>query len=320
MTLMRSVSYIYETAKAAGRQPVSFEIFPPKGDLTLEAAHEVAAELADLLPDFVSVTYSAGGSGNKQATAEVAAMIHDDFDIPTVAHLTCLGATEESISHAIDDLKRKGIASVLALRGDRVPGAAPSEGEPFRFAKDLVMRLADEGFCVGAAAYPEGHIECTDFKASVAHLRQKQDAGACFFVTQLFFDNAYYYRFRDAADAAGIDAPIACGVMPFLGKAQIQRMVFMCGASLPSPIIKLLAKYEDDPASLRAAGLEYACSQLVDLQEHGADGLHVYTMNQPDIARACTSALRTSWRQASFGGPERAAKGEAGAEAPGGRA
>ena len=215
---MRSVSYLYEIAKAAGRQPVSFEIFPPKGDLTLEAAREVAAQLADLVPDFVSVTYSAGGSGNKQATADVAAMIHDDFDIPTVAHL-----------------------------------------------------------------------------------KQKQDAGACFFVTQLFFDNAYYYRFRDAADAAGIDVPIACGVMPFLGKAQIQRMVFMCGASLPSPIIKLLAKYEDDPASLRAAGIEYACAQLVDLQERGADGLHVYTMNQPDIARACTSALRASWSSAASG-------------------
>ena len=212
---MRSVADIYAAARAAGRQPVSFEIFPPKGDLTLEAAHEVAAELADLLPDFVSVTYSAGGSGNRQATADVAAMIHDDFDIPTVAHL-----------------------------------------------------------------------------------KQKQDAGACFFVTQLFFDNSYYYRFREAADAAGIAVPIACGVMPFLGKAQIQRMVFMCGASLPSPIIKLLAKYEDDPGSLRAAGIEYACAQLTDLQQHGADGLHVYTMNQPDIARACAGALRASWRPA----------------------
>ncbi len=181
---------------------------------------------------------------------------------------------------------------MLALRGDRAADAPAADAGPFCFAKDLVMRLADEGFCVGAAAYPEGHIECTDFRASVAHLKQKQDAGACFFVTQLFFDNAYYYRFREAADAAGITVPIACGVMPFLGKAQIQRMVFMCGASLPSPIIKLLAKYEDDPRLLRAAGIEYACAQLTDLQQHGADGLHVYTMNQPDIARAC------AWRAA----------------------
>ncbi|MEG0416920.1 MAG: methylenetetrahydrofolate reductase [Gordonibacter sp.] len=293
---MKTISSLYDAARAEGRQPVSFEIFPPKGDLTLESAHEVAARLAPLLPDFISVTYSAGGSGNGRATADIAAMIHDDFDLPTVAHLTCMGATEESLAVAVDDLKRKGIVNVLALRGDRVPGAAPCEGPgSFRFAKDLIMRLSDEGFCVGAAAYPEGHIECTDFRASVAHLRQKQDAGACFFVTQLFFDNAYFYRFREAARASGIEVPLACGIMPFLGKAQIQRMVFMCGASLPSGIIKLLAKYEDDPASLRAAGIEYACEQLADLQENGVDGLHVYTMNQPDIARACTDALRASW-------------------------
>lgn len=295
MTRMRTVCDIYDQARVAGRQPLSFEIFPPKGDLTLETAHEVAAELAMLLPDFVSVTYSAGGSGNKRATADVAAMIYDDFDVPTVAHLTCAGATEDSLAAALDDLKHKGVTNVLALRGDRESGTKPDAG-PFRFAKDLIMRLADEGFCVGAAAYPEGHIECTNFKASVAHLKQKQDAGARFFVTQLFFENEYYYRFREAADAAGITVPIACGIMPFLGKAQIERMVFMCGASLPSPIIKLLAKYEDDPAALRAAGIEYACAQLVDLQAHGVDGLHVYTMNQPDIARACASALRASWK------------------------
>lgn len=293
---MRSVSYLYEQAKAEGRQPVSFEIFPPKGDLTLEAAHKVAAQLARLLPDFISVTYSAGGSGNQQATADIAAMIHDDFDVPTVAHLTCMGATEESLSAAVDNLKRRGIVNVLALRGDRVPGVGFCEGSStFSFAKDLIMRLSDEGFCVGAAAYPEGHIECTDFKASVAHLKQKQDAGASFFVTQLFFDNAYFYRFREAAVTAGVTLPMACGIMPFLGKAQIQRMVFMCGASLPSPIIKLLAKYEDDASALRAAGIEYASEQLVDLQANGVDGLHVYTMNQPDIACACATALRASW-------------------------
>ena len=280
----------------AGRQPVSFEIFPPKGDLTLESAHEVASGLARLVPDFVSVTYSAGGSGNKQATADIAAMIHDDFDIPTVAHLTCVDATDESIDEAVRDLKRKGIANVLALRGDRVAGAS-GEREParFRFARDLVARLAEEGFCVGAAAYPEGHIECDDLGRSVEHLKQKQDAGASFFVTQLFFDNEYFYRFRDAAAAAGITVPVACGIMPFLSKAQIQRMVFMCGASLPSPIIKLLAKYEDDPVSLRAAGIEYACAQLVDLQEQQVDGFHIYTMNQPDIARHASAALRSSW-------------------------
>ncbi|WP_428421910.1 methylenetetrahydrofolate reductase [Paraeggerthella hominis] len=260
--------------------------------MTLDAAHGVAASLADLVPDFISVTYSAGGSGNQQATAEVASLIHHDFDVPSVAHLTCINSTEEALTAAIDDLRRRGVSNVLALRGDVVSACDPS---PFKYAKDLIMRLADEGFCIGAAAYPEGHIECTDFKASVAHLKQKQDAGASFFVTQLFFDNQYYYRFREAAERAHVTVPITCGIMPFLSKAQIQRMVFMCGASLPSPIIKLLAKYENAPDSLRSAGIEFACEQLVDLQKHGVDGLHIYTMNQPDIARACVGALRGSW-------------------------
>lgn len=281
---MKQVTDIF----AAG-VPLSFEIFPPKGDLTLEEARRVAAGLSPLAPDFISVTYSAGGSGNSQATAEVAGMIQAEHGIPAVAHLTCLNATEESLAASIADLHAHGIRNVLALRGDRVAGAAPGA---LRFAKDLIPRLADEGFCVGAAAYPEGHIECTDFAASIEHLRQKQDAGARFFVTQLFFENELFYRFRDAAAAAGITAPITCGIMPFLGKAQIQRMVFMCGASLPSPIIKLLAKYEESPEDLRRAGIEYACAQLEDLAAHGAQGLHVYTMNHADIAAACASAVR----------------------------
>lgn len=297
---MTRITDIYRRAREEGRQPVSFEIFPPKGDLTLETAHKVAGKLATLVPDFISVTYSAGGSGNKRATAEVAAMIQDDFDVPTVAHLTCANATDEALSRAMDDLERKGIENVLALRGDATPRAGASEGAStrpaFRFAKDLVAALADEGFCVGAAAYPEGHIACDDARANVEHLKQKQDAGASFFVTQLFFDNEYFYRFREAALAAGITVPIACGIMPFLGKAQIERMVFMCGASLPSPIIKLLARYEHDGESLRQAGIEYANAQLVDLAAHGVDGLHVYTMNRPDIAEANVAALRAAWR------------------------
>lgn len=147
---------------------------------------------------------------------------------------------------------------------------------------------------MGAAAYPEGHIDCDSLRLNVEHLRQKQDAGASFLVTQLFFDNDCFYRFREGAEAAGITVPITAGIMPFMSKAQIQRMVFMCGASLPSPIIKLLARYEDDPASLRQAGIEYACRQLTDLQAHGVDGLHVYTMNNPEIARAASCALKVA--------------------------
>ncbi|MEG0322526.1 MAG: methylenetetrahydrofolate reductase [Raoultibacter sp.] len=273
------------------RQPISFEIFPPKGDLALETAHSVASDLAALSPDFISVTYSAGGSGNVNATSEVAAMIQQDFSIPVMAHLTCINMTEDALSQQVIDLKAKGIENVLALRGDRVAGCDPKD---YVYAKDLIVRLADEGFCIGAAAYPEGHIECESLTRSVDHLKEKQDAGASFFVSQLFFDNEHFYRFAEKAAAAAITVPLVAGVMPFLGKAQIQRMVFMCGASLPSPIIKLLAKYEDDPESLRKAGIEYASAQLVDLQEHGVDGLHIYTMNQPEIAEATTTALRAA--------------------------
>lgn len=170
-------------------------------------------------------------------------------------------------------------------------GVEPTE---FRYAKDLIPVLADAGFCVGAAAYPEGHIACDSLRVDVDRLKQKQDAGAQFLVTQLFFDNDYYYRFRELTEAAGVSIPITCGIMPFMSKAQIQRMVFMCGASLPSPIIKLLARFENDEASLRQAGIEYACRQLVDLQAHGVDGLHVYTMNKPEIARATTCALKVA--------------------------
>lgn len=288
---MTNITDIY--AQMGDRQLISFEIFPPKGDLTLDVAQAVASQLADLAPDFISVTYSAGGSGNVRATTDVAAMIQNDLGIVTMAHLTCINATEGSLSAMIDELKRKDIQNVLALRGDLVPGCEPSE---FRYAEDLVARLAEEGFCVGAAAYPEGHIACDDPKKNIDHLKGKQDAGASFFVTQLFFDNVYFYRFLEAARGAGITVPISCGIMPFLSKAQIQRMVFMCGASLPSPIIKLLAKYEDNPEDLRRAGIEYANTQLLDLSAQGVDGLHIYTMNQPDIARANVAALRESWR------------------------
>lgn len=282
---MKQISDVFSSTY----QPISYEMFPPKGDLTLEQAREVVAGLAPCKPDFISVTYSAGGSGNSQATAQIAQMIQDEYDIPAVAHLTCINTTLRDIDGKIAEMRERGVRNVLALRGDRVPGA---EATDFRYAKDLVPRLVDAGFCVGAAAYPEGHIECDDVRLSVEHLKEKQDAGASFFVTQLFFDNECFYRFRDLCDRAGITAPITCGIMPFMSKSQISRMVFMCGASLPSPVIKLLAKYEDSDEDLRRAGVEYACGQLVDLACHGAEGLHVYAMNKPDVARACTEAIR----------------------------
>lgn len=288
------VDTIFNQAKTAGTLPVSFEIFPPKGELTLERAREVGNGLAALDPSFISVTYSAGGGGNKGATAQIAELIREETGVPTVAHLTCISLLRDELEAKIAELRDHGVQNVLALRGDAPADDDPANPHPadFRYAKDLIPALVDAGFCVGAAAYPEGHIDCDDLARSVRHLREKQDAGASFLVTQLFFDNEFFYRFRELADGAGITAPIAAGIMPFMSKQQISRMVFMCGASLPSPVIKLLARYEDDPASLRQAGIEYACRQLEDLRDHGVDGCHIYTMNRADVAAACMSALR----------------------------
>lgn len=281
----KTVSQIFATQKL----PVSFEIFPPKGDLSQEEAQQVASQLAPLDPAFISVTYSAGGSGNSSRTLEVARLIQRDYDVSTVAHLTCQGLTRQSLTKKSARLKEAGIKNVLALRGDPNPEAAPGD---FEYASDMIPQLVEDGFCVGAAAYPEGHISCLDPDIDVAYLRGKQDAGASFLVTQLFFDNQLAYRFRERCHKAGITVPITFGVMPFLSKSQVSRMIFMCGASLPSAVVKLLARYEDDPASLRAAGVEYACAQLQDLALHGVDGLHIYTMNRPQVAAAAVAAVR----------------------------
>ena len=271
-----------------GNQPLSFEIFPPRGDLTEVEARRVAGELAELDPAFISVTYSAGGSGNSGATTKVASLIQNELGVPSVAHLTCQGLTRDMLEEKIAEMRAAGIKNVLALRGDPRPDAPQGD---FAYAADVIPVLREAGFCVGAAAYPEGHVTCTSLEDDIAHLREKQDAGAQFLVTQLFFDNEDFFRFRDLAARAGITAPITCGIMPFMSKNQVSRMIFMCGASLPSPIIRLLNRYEGDDEALRRAGIEYAAAQLRGLRDAGADGLHVYTMNKPAVARAICECL-----------------------------
>lgn len=271
-----------------GNQPLSFEIFPPRGDLTEVEARRVAGELAELDPAFISVTYSAGGSGNSGATTKVASLIQNELGVPSVAHLTCQGLTRDMLEEKIAEMRAAGIKNVLALRGDPRPDAPQGD---FAYAADVIPVLREAGFCVGAAAYPEGHVTCTSLEDDIAHLREKQDAGAQFLVTQLFFDNEDFFRFRDLTARAGITAPITCGIMPFMSKNQVSRMIFMCGASLPSPIIRLLNRYEGDDEALRRAGIEYAAAQLRGLRDAGADGLHVYTMNKPAVARAICELL-----------------------------
>lgn len=271
------------------RIPLSFEIFPPKGELPMEEARNVLAELTKLDPAFVSVTYSAGGGGNTGFTSQIAQLGQETFNMNMMAHLTCMGATKDDVAESITLLKERGVENVLALRGDPVPG---KEARDFQYAKDLIPQLREAGFCVGAAAYPEGHAACLDLDEDVRHLKEKQDAGAQFFVTQLFFDNRFAYKFLDKCRAARIRVPITFGIMPFMSKAQVSRMIFMCGASLPSPLVKVLSRWEHDPDGLRKAGIEYACQQLIGLLQHGVDGVHLYSMNKPDVAREITEAIR----------------------------
>ncbi len=278
-------------AFTSGRFPISLEIFPPKGELGVETLCAVLGELRDLDPAFISVTCSAGGSGNGSGgkTALLAELVQREYGVTSVAHLTCISAKRADIAQTAADLRSRGIENILALRGDRVPGAPDGD---FTHAAELIEALAGHGFCIGAACYPEGHITCDSTAADLDHLYEKQEAGADFFTSQLFFDNSCFYRFLDAARARGIDRPILPGIMPILSKAQITRMIFLCGASLPAPIVRLLYRYEDSPEDLRRAGIEYAAEQMCDLRDHGVDGIHIYTMNHPDIARTCIEALR----------------------------
>lgn len=270
--------------------PISFEIFPPKGELHVEQLRGTLEALAGTEPDFISVTCSAGGSGNSQNTPVLTGIIQREYHIPAVAHLTCINSDKAAIDAAVEAIRQNGISNVFALRGDRVPGM---ETKDFRYGSDLVRYLRDTtDLCLGGGCYPEGHVESDDFDADIRHLREKQDAGAEFFLSQLFFDNTAFYRFIDKARAAGITVPIDAGIMPIMGKSQITRMVFLCGASLPAPVIRMLNRWEHDPEALLQAGKEYAARQIVELARSGAaSGIHIYTMNKPDVARYEVNAL-----------------------------
>jgi len=219
-------------------------------------------------------------------TADIVKHIKDIYGIEALAHLTCGGMSTNDTNLIVQDFKQKGIENILALRGDEV-----LENGDYRYAKDLIVGLKPHGFGLGAACYPEGHISCETLDEDMQHVKQKQDAGANFLITQLFFENDVFYRFLDKARAAGVTVPVSAGIMPMLSRAQIERMIFMCGVSLPAPIIKLINKYGDQGESLVQAGVEYACKQMQDLCDQGVQGIHLYTMNKPAIAEYCMRHL-----------------------------
>lgn len=277
-----------------GKPVISFEIFPPKKDGDMDALTPVLTALAAQSPDFISVTCGAGGTGGRNKTVEVAQMLKNDHGVEPMAHLTCITSDSAGIAAALENMKMAGIENVLALRGD-IPEGYDAAGAEYSYAKELIADIKKQsGICVAGAAYPEGHINCEDDALNIEHLKQKQEAGAEFFVTQLCFDNEYILRFKEKAVSAGVTAPISIGVMPMMSKAQISRMIFMCGASLPSKMIKLLNKYEDDAEGLLKAGMEYAGDQIENLIRSGADGVHIYSMNKPQIAEYCMGRARAA--------------------------
>lgn len=279
------LSQIYENTK----QSISFEIFPPKGYLSIKELSDILSQMTELKPDFISVTYSAGGSGNSDRTSTVASLVQNTYGINAVAHLTCGNSDKAEIEDMTEKLKCEGIENILALRGD----ATDSRKTDFSHASDLIPVLKQKGFCVGVACYPEGHIECDKPERDWDYMKLKEELGAEYFISQLFFDNAQFYKFLDYARKTGVTKPIIPGIMPILSRAQISRMIFMCGASLPAEIVRILNKYESNAEDLRNAGIEYAKCQAADLLAHGADGVHIYTMNHPDIARRHTELIRS---------------------------
>ncbi len=269
----------------------SFEVFPPKATAPVEAVTSAFAELAALKPDFISVTYGAGGGLNGgRLTCELAARLKNEFGIKPVAHLPCISYTKEEITSVLEDFRSHGITDILALRGDRNPDLP--EKHDFHYAAELIDFIQQKGdFKLYAACYPEVHPEARTAADDLRHLKEKVDKGATHLISQLFFDNASFYDFREKCDIIGINVPIEAGIMPVVNAAQIQRMVSLCGASLPRKFTVMMQRFGHSPEAIRDAGIAYAIDQIVDLAANGVDGIHLYTMNNPYVARRITEAV-----------------------------
>lgn len=268
----------------------SFEVFPPKRTGSMDTIYSTLDGLQPLQPDFISVTYGAGGSANCAATLEIASAVKHKYKIESVAHLPCIGLTKADVLAQLRQLQAEGIKHILALRGD-IPSGTCFEGD-FPHASDLITfirKYAD--FNITAACYPEGHRESGSVLNDIRNLKTKVDSGTDRLITQLFFDNNYFYRFRERCALAGIHVPIVAGIMPAVNKKQIERMVSLCGVRLPKKFTTMMERYEHNSEAMRDAGIAYAIDQIVDLHAQGVDGIHLYTMNNPYIAERIYSAI-----------------------------
>jgi methylenetetrahydrofolate reductase (NADPH) len=297
------ISEILRFARERGEPVFSFEFFPPKTDEGVRALFETVEALRPLAPAFVSVTYGAGGS-TRQRTLELVKRLKRETEVEAMAHVTCVGASRDEIAAVLDEIAEAGIQNVLALRGDPPRGATSFEPHPegFRYASELVAFVRSQparwSFCVGAAGYPEGHVETRDLARDLANLRTKVEAGADFLVTQLFFENAHYWRFVERARAAGVAVPVIPGLMPFTNVEQVERFTAMCGASIPPPLRAAMEVRRTDADAARDLGVAFATLQAAELLRRGAPGVHFYTLNRSTSTRAILAALRASepWR------------------------
>ena len=265
------------------RPVVSFEVFPPKPDVPIENIYDSLDKFKDLNPDYISVTYGAGGS-TRGRTVEIASKIKNELGIESMAHFTCVGHTKEEICALLDQMRSHKLENILALRGDP-PLNQPDfdfSKNPYRYANELIREIkVKNGFCIAAAAYVEGHVESARIKDDLINLKRKVDEGADFLITQLFFDNRMFYDFLDKLISLNINCPVTAGIMPVLKADQLKVIAAKSGCSIPARLVMLMDKYADNPEDLRKAGIEYSAAQIRDLVENGVDGIHLYTMNRP---------------------------------------
>ena len=276
------------------RRAVSFEFFPPKDDAGFASLFATIEALKALDPSYVSVTYGAGGS-TRRKTVELVKRIKHEIGIESMAHLTCVGANRDEIGTVLDDLAAAGLDNVLPLRGDPPKGESEFVPTPggFRYANELVAFIRGRhSFCLGGACYPEKHPEAPSAEADLDNLKRKVDAGVDFLITQLFFDNDDYLRFRERAVAAGVRAPILAGIMPILNVKQIKRFTRMCGASLPNTLRQKIEAVEDDAEAVRQVGIYHATRQCEDLLRDGVPGIHFYTLNRSTATRAIYQSIK----------------------------
>jgi methylenetetrahydrofolate reductase (NADPH) len=279
----------------SGKRTVSFEFFPPKDDDGFAELFKTINALKPLQPSYVSVTYGAGGS-TRRKTVELVQRIKHEIGIESMAHLTCVGATTEEIQSVLDDLSTGRMENVLPLRGDPPAGQNKFVATPggFSYASELIAFIRSRyPFCLGGACYPERHPEAPDPDTDLANLKRKVDAGVDFLITQLFFNNEDFFRFRDRAASAGIRVPILAGIMPILNVKQVKRFTQMCGASIPPGLLAKIDAVEDDPDAVRQIGMYHACRQCEELLAAGVAGLHFYTLNRSTATRAIFQEIKS---------------------------